>query len=52
MKIKHPKADDFNVFYKVLPSGKFFKFDLNIDTQRPPQGWSIYKLTENPEVSQ
>lgn len=51
MKIKHPKANDFNIFYKVLPSGIFFKFDLNIDTWRLPLGWSMYQLT-NPEVSQ
>ena len=52
MKRKWPKAVADNYFDKVLPSGIFFKFDLNIDTHKPPQGWSIYQLTENPEVSQ
>ena len=51
MKRKQPKADPSHYFDFVLPSGNFFKFDLNTNTQDPPQGWSIYQLTENPEVS-
>ena len=52
MKRQRPKADSDDYFDFVLPSGKIFKFDLNTDAQKPPQGWSIYQLTENPEVSQ
>ena len=52
MKRQRPKADAADYFDKVLPSGNFFKFDLNIDAQKPPLGWSIYQLTTNPEVSQ
>ena len=52
MKRKQPKADPSHYFDFVLPSGNFFKFDLNTNTQNTPQGWSIYQLTENPEVSQ
>ena len=46
------QVDPSDSFDCVLPSGNFFKFDLNIDAQNPPQGWSIYQLTDNPEVSQ
>ena len=51
MKRKQPKADSDDYFDFVLPSEIFFKFDLNTDAQKPPQGWSIYQLTENPEVN-
>ena len=49
---QRPQADSSDSFDCVLPSGNCFKFDLNIDTQNLPQGWTIYQLTENPEVSQ
>ena len=49
---QQPKANPSGSFDCVLPSGNFFKFDLNIDAQNPPQGWSIYQLTTNSEVSQ
>ena len=52
MKRQRPKADPSDYFDFVLPSGNFFKFDLNIYAQNLPQGWSIYQLTDNPEVSQ
>ena len=52
MKRQRPKADPSDYFDFVLPSGNFFRFDFNIDSQKPPQGWSIYQLTEDPEVSQ
>ena len=52
MKRKHPKAIAGDSFDQVLPSGNSFQFDLNIDTQKPPQGWSVYQLTTNLEVSQ
>ena len=47
MRRKHPGAIDY-CFDEVLPSGTSFKFVLDND---PPQGWSIYQLTTNSEVS-
>ena len=47
MRIKHPGAVDY-CFDEVLPSGNSFKYVLDND---PPQGWSIYQLTTNSEVS-
>ena len=52
MKKEHPNAVAADYFDKVLPLGNSFKFDLNTDAQKPPQGWSIYQLTSNTEVSQ
>ena len=48
MKIRHPEAVDI-MFVEVLPSGNSFKFIL--DNNKPPQGWSIYQLSVNSEVS-
>ena len=47
MRRKHPRAIDC-CFDEVLPSGNSFKFVLE---NNPPQGWSIYQLTINSEVS-
>ena len=48
MRQKHPEAVD-NCIDTVLPSGNSFNFVLDIN--KPPQGWSIHKLTANSEVS-
>ena len=48
MRQKHPEAVAY-CFDTVLPSGNSFNFVL--DNNNPPQGWSIYQLTTNSEVS-
>ena len=47
MRQTHPEAVAY-CFDTVLPSGDSFNFVLD---NKPPQGWSIYQLTTNSEVS-